>query len=157
MPPSSDNLVPLKRRVRYKQHKGKTVIAVKPEATKLDLFLDAYVKHNGNGTKAAHEVFDCKSDIVAANIAREYLKKGVIAKRVLFEKKGFDEGAFIDVLIAKMRESKTPEWWDRGMKMAGFENFLDKQTVTKNTVNIMKVQQDLLSDYVEGEYVEDAE
>ena len=150
-------LIPLKRKVRIATRKGKEVIAVTKEKTKLELFLEEYVRNNGNGTEAALKVFDTTSRLNAANLAHQYLKKAQSANRLLLEKKGYTQGKMIEEAITKMKVSKTPEWWDRLMKMAGYEDFMSKGPVTKQTVNIMKVQKDLLDEYVDGEYTEEVE
>ena len=125
------------------------------KTTKADEFFRAYIKHNGNGTKAAMEVFNVKNKTNAAAIAYQYLKRGTAARRVLFEKKGITEGTLMDDMIAKAKASKTPEWSDRIWKLIGYDDFLPTkgQQVGKQTINIMSVQKNLFDDYVEGEFI----
>lgn len=121
----------------------------------MDLFLEEYVKNNGNGTEAAMKVFDVKNKVNAANIASQYLKKAQQANRLLLEKKGYTQGRMIDVAITKMQMARTPEWWDRLMKMAGYEDFMTKGPVTAHTVNIMEVQKEVMDEYIiEGETID---
>lgn len=99
------------------------------------------------------KVFNVKDRVNAANIASQYLKKAQVANRLFLEKEGITHRRMIKEAVVKMQVSKTPEWWDRLMKMGGYGDFLpQKGPVTKQTVNIMKVQRDLLDDYVEGEF-----
>lgn len=155
---AQDNLVPIhpkKTRVRKTVRKGVEIIVEKPEKTKLDLFLEEYVKNNGNGTAAAMKVFDVKNKVNAANIASQYLKKAQNANRLLMEKKGYTQGRMMDIALTKMQAARTPEWWDRLMKMAGYEDFLSKTPVTKATIAIMEVQKEVMDEYIiEGETVD---
>jgi len=152
--PSSDPLIPIKRKVHVVKKKEKEVIVV-DKTTKADEFFKAYVKYNGNGTKAAMEVFNTKNKTNASAIAYQYLKRGIAARRVLFEKKGVTEGYLIDDMIAKAKASKTPEWSDRIWKLIGYDEFLPTkgQQVGKQTINIMSAQKNLFDDYVEGEFI----
>ena len=123
---------------------------------KLDLFIEAWLKHDGNATKAAMEVFDCKSRSVAASIGSEYLKKAKSLARIYMEKEGFTYGKMIKTAGRKMETAKSPEWWDRLMKLGGYEDFMTKKDAGVN-VNILNTQKDVLKGYtqeievVEGE------
>jgi hypothetical protein len=125
--------------------------------SKMELFLEEYLRNGGNGTQAALKVFNTKSKVNAASMARQYLKRAAATNQVLLEKKGYSYGKMLDEAISKMKSSKTPEWWDRLMKIGGYEDFMSKGPVTKQTVNIMQVQKDMLDEYVDGEYVGDTE
>jgi phage terminase small subunit len=47
---------------------------------KTELFAYAYIRHRGNGTAAAREVFNTNSDGTANNVACEYLRKPEVQK-----------------------------------------------------------------------------
>ncbi len=114
---------------------------------KLDLFIESWLKHDGNATEAAMEVFDCKSRSVAASIGSEYLKKAKNLARIYMEKEGYTYGKMIKTAGRKMEMSKSPEWWDRLMKLGGYEDFMTKKDAGVN-VNILNTQKDVLKGYV---------
>lgn len=158
-----------------KQHKGRypkavaetvkqTKMAIKEkkdgtlvQTDKLDLFLAELLKNGGNATAAAMVVFNCKSRATASVIGTNYLAKARQLGRVVMEEKGYHYGKMLEVAAKKMEESKTPEWWDRLMKIGGYEDFMAKTGPAPTTVNIMAVQKDLMDEYVDGEVVEDEE
>jgi len=124
---------------------------------KLDLFINAWLKNDGNATEAAMQVFNCKSRAVAAAIGSEYLKKAKSLARVALEQEGYTYGKMIRTAGRKMEKSKSPEWWDRLMKMGGYEDFMTKKDAGVS-VNILTAQKDVLKGYVqEVEVVEDGE
>lgn len=140
-----------KRKVR--SDKGKIV-----EIDKLDLFLAAYDKHDGNGTEAAMEVFNCTTRISAANMASSYLKKAQALGRYHLEKKGATYSVLIDKALKRMDDPKAQDFvplFDRMMKLGDFEDFLTKQGVSKIGVSVLGVQKKLMEEYVEGEVIED--
>lgn len=126
-----------------------------------DLFLDEYAKNDGNATKAIQKIVGTKNYASATRLASYYLSKaremGVF--RTFLEKKGYGGGKLIDVAIQKMEESKTPEWWDRLMKISGYEDFLNTNQKSTIAVNILQTQEKLrkeygFSDVIEGEIEE---
>lgn len=149
--------VPIKKAVTTRKTKRGEVIVDK---TKMDLFLEEYLKNNGNGTEAALKVFNTTSRTSAAAIAHIYLKRAQNIGRIVMEKKGMGYGNLIDMAKKRMENDKSQDFvplFDRMMKIGGYEDFLAKQGVNKTTINVMGVQKQLLDDYVEGEYVEDEE
>ena len=124
---------------------------------RLDLFLEEWLANDGNATEAAMKVFNCKSRSVAASVGSEYLKKAKGLARVYMEKEGYTYGKMIRTAGKKMEISKGPEWWDRLMKVAGYEDFLTKKDPGVS-VNILTTQKDVLKEYVqEVEVVEGEE
>jgi len=125
---------------------------------KLDLFLEEFVKNGGNATQAALVVSNTTSLASAANLGHYYLTRAKSLGRVYLEKKGFGYGKMLDVATQKMAESKTPEWWDRIMKVSEYADFFEKP---KNTgpavVNVIQSHKDIVSSYIEGEEVKDDE
>jgi len=55
-----------------------------------------------------------------------------------------------------MERSKSPEWWDRLMKLAGYEDFMTKKEPAVS-VNILNAQKDILKGYVQEVDVVDGE
>jgi hypothetical protein len=124
---------------------------------KFDLFLDEFVKNDGNATEAAMKVWDCKSRSVAATIGSRYLKQAKELGRILLEKRGMTYGKLLKTAVDKMEFSKNPEWWDRLMKLAGYEDFLakDKNASAPGIIQIINAQKDMIQQYVEGEIIEE--
>lgn len=123
---------------------------------KLDSFIEEWLKNDGNATEAAMKVFKCKSRAVAASVGSEYLKKAKPIVRMILEKEGYTYGKMIRTAGRKMEQSKTPEWWDRLMKIAGYEDFMAKKS-TGVSVNILATQRDVLKGYVQEVEVIDGE
>ena len=137
-------------RVSYRKDK----LQVK-KREKLDLFIEEWLKNDGNATEAAMQVFNCKSRSVAKAIGSEYLKKAGGIARIYMEKEGYTYGKMIRTAGRKMETAKSPEWWDRLMKLAGYEDFMSKKEPSVS-VNILNAQKDILKSYVqEVEVVED--
>ena len=126
------------------------------QISKTDLFLEEFLRNGGNATQAALVVFNCSSIESAANIGSQYLKKAKSMARLHLEKKGYGYGKMLDVAADKMENSKNPEWWDRLMKLAGYEDFMDtgKKNVTPVSVNVFQAHKALSSEYVDGEIAE---
>lgn len=140
------------------RNKGREII-VPPG--KIELFFQEWLKNDGNATQAALVVFKCTTIKSAAEMGRQYLQKAKEAglMRTLIEKKGYHEGKLIDIAIQKMLEDKTPAWWDRVMKMAGYEDFITKKEAKQGptVVNIVSAQKQVGSKFGFGEEVVDAE
>lgn len=121
--------------------------------TKLDTFIEEYIRNGGNATQAAMIVFDCKTRASAQSIGSQYVSKAKPLVRMFLEEKGYTLGYMLQIAVNKMEESKTPEWWDRIMYVGGFADFISKKSQDNaNTVNIMQVQQNLLDRYVKGSF-----
>jgi len=124
---------------------------------KLDDFIEAWLRNDGNATAAAMEVFNCKSRSVAASVGSEYMKKTKSLARLYMEEEGYTYGKMIKTAADKMQKAKTPDWWDRLMKLAGYEDFMSKKEPAVS-VNILNAQKDLLKGYIqEVDVVEDGE
>lgn len=124
---------------------------------KLDNFIKEWLKNGGNATEAASIVFSCKSRSVAASIGSEYLKKAKGLARIMMEKEGYTYGKMIKTAGRKMETAKGPEWWDRLMKLAGYEDFMSKKDVGVS-VNILTAQKEVIKKYVqEAEIIEGEE
>lgn len=97
------------------------------EDEKIEAFLEEFMKNGGNATQAALAVNPTTSIATAANLGSYYLKRVRGVAQIHLEKKGYGYGKMMEVATRKMEESKTPEWWDRLMKMAGYEDFITKK------------------------------
>lgn len=131
---------------------------------KMDAFLEEFLKNGGNATKAAMAVFDVKSRSSAANIGSVYLKKARELGRVYLEEKGYSWGRLLTIAAKKAEESRLPDWWDRVMGVAGYENpgASTKHVMGATTnVNIMQNEKEIFKRYAlnvtEGEVVEQEE
>lgn len=138
--------------------KGEKVIG-NPELERerrLGLFVDEFARNGGNATKAAMFAFDL-TNVKSANVAGSKVLAEVKGMAQLYlESKGVTYGKLLDKAVEKMDESKTTEWWDRLMKMAGYEDFISKGAGAPVSVNIIGSQKDFISDYIqEGEIVEE--
>lgn len=60
----------------------------------------------------------------------------------------------MDVAAQKMMESKTPDWWDRLMKMADYADFMSKKESKPAVVNIVAAQNKLRDSFGFGEVIE---
>jgi len=126
-----------------------------------ELFMREYLKNGGNATAAIRKILPETQAATAAQLGSHYLgqakKRGLF--RVIIEKKGYHLGKLMDVALEKMDESKRPDWWDRIMKLGGYEDFTPaggNQTAVTVTANIFEAHRKIKSDYVDGE-VEDIE
>lgn len=127
------------------------------ETSKLDLFLQEFLKNGGNGTEAALKVFNCSSRVSAANMASMYLKKAKGIARVYMEQRGYSYGRLLELAGKKAEESKTPEFFDRLLKMLGYDDFMpDKNQKPNSVVNIIQTEKNVLSKYTD-EDIEDLE
>ena len=142
----------LPRAVFKEQEEKRLVLKKKNDALKkvkkIDLFIEEWLKNDGNATEAALKVFNCKSRSVAKAIGSEYLKKAGGLARVYMEKEGYTYGKMIRTAGTKMEKSKSPEWWDRLMKLGGYEDFMTKKEPSVS-VNILNAQKDVLKGYVQ--------
>jgi len=124
---------------------------------RLDAFLKEFVKNGGNGTQAVLTISPNVAYGSAVAMAGAYMKELRALGRVYMEKRGHSYGKLLDIAMDKAAQSKTPEWWDRLMKIADYEDFLTKDKKTgPQVVNIIQSHRDLTSTYIEGE-VEEAE
>lgn len=149
-----------KKAIRVKKSRKGGVLVQQDD--KMELFLQEFLKNDGNATAAALAVFNCTTIESASTIGSRYLKKakdlGLV--RTILEKKGYGQGKMMEVAIQKMLESKTPEWWDRLMKMADYEDFITKKEVKTGgqTINILNAQRDISRQFgFDEEEVVDAE
>lgn len=124
---------------------------------KMDAFLKEFVNNGGNATKAMQTIAPHSSYHSANTSALAFMKQVRGVGRAYLEKKGHSYGKLLDIAMEKIKTSKTPEWWDRIMKIAEYEDFITKDKGGGHqTVNIIQSHKDLASSYIEGE-VEDAE
>ena len=93
---------------------------------KLEAFLEEFMKNGGNATQAALTVNPTISIASAANLGVDYMKQVRGLAQVHLEKRGYGYGKLMEIAMKKVEEGRTPEWWDRLMKMAGYEDFLTK-------------------------------
>lgn len=125
---------------------------------KRDLFLKELLVNGGNATEAAMTVFKLENRSSASVIGSRYLKEAKEAGRVYMEKKGFTYGKLLELAMEKAMASKNTEWFDRLMKIAGYEDFMSKSQSGVN-VNILTAgnQKDSFKGFVEEGEVVDGE
>jgi len=129
----------------------------------VDKFIEEFLKNGGNATKAALAVGNYSTLASAQMAGSRYLTKakerGLV--RNVLEKKGYDYGKMMDVALEKMEKSKKPDWWDRIMKMADYEDFVSGKAGggTNVSVNIpfFAAHRKLSEEYIEGEEVVEGE
>ncbi len=121
---------------------------------KIQDFLEEFLKNGGNATQAALTIYKCPSYGMAAKVGHFALKQSKDLARLYLEKKGVTYGRLLDVATEKMMESKAPDWWDRLMKLADYEDFLSKKSGGPAVVNVIQAHRDFASNYVDGEIEE---
>lgn len=126
------------------------------QTQKVDLFLEEFLKNGGNATSAVMSVFGLENKASAAVIGSRYLKEAKGLARVYMEKKGFHYGKLLDLAMEKAMASKNTEWFDRLMKLAGYEDFMSKGAggVNVNILTAENSKSDFKSFIEEGEIVE---
>jgi len=85
-------------------------------------------------------------------MGRQFLKKarGEGLFQMYLEKEGYGLPKMLEILMKNMEDSKKPDWWDRGMTIAGYENMLDKKggASTAVNVNIQSTHKQIADEYV---------
>jgi hypothetical protein len=144
-----------KNRTKKLQRVEKVKEDVLAQRTSTDLFLEEFLRNGGNATKAAQAVFNVSSIESAAAMGSQYLKKARSLARVYLDSKGYGYGKMLDTAIKKMEVSEEPAWFDRLMKLAGYEDFLSKGGGAPGVVNIIQTQKTLQEEFgfTEGEVV----
>lgn len=123
----------------------------------VEKFMVEYIKNGGNVGQAAMKVGNFSTIQSAAVSGSRWLAKakqrGLV--RTMLEKRGYDHGKLIDVALEKMEKSKKPDWWDRIMKMADYDDFISSKVqgggVNIQTQNIFAAHRKLSEDYIDGE------
>lgn len=149
---------PRKVAQKAKALKIKTRSGIPVVPTRMDLFLDAYFKNDGNATAAAMEVFNCKSRAVAASMGSAYLHRAKEIGRLIMEEKGATFPRMIQMALLQMQNPKSDgtfvALWDRLMKLGGYQDFMPerKGEGVGPTVNIVNVHKNNMSKYVDGSF-----
>lgn len=154
-PTTKKTVKPPRKRLSSRNHiikRGKNTPIVLDSVEK---FMVEYLKNGGRVTDAALTVGNFKSRATAGISGSRWLAKaksrGLI--RTMLEKRGYNHGKLIDVALEKMEKSKKPDWWDRIMKMANYEDFVSTQKagVATNieTMNIFGAHRKLSEEYIE--------
>lgn len=142
---------------------AKTALVVKKrkngelqQVPKVDLFLKEFLANGGNATEAATKAFGLTNRSSAAVIGARYLKEARGAARIYLEHKGATYGKLLDIALEKAEKSKNTEWWDRLMKLAGYEDFMSKgkADVSVNIMTAQNAKNDFTGFIEEGEVVE---
>lgn len=126
----------------------------------VEKFTQEFLKNGGKVTEAAQKVGNFTTLHSAAQSGSRWLAKakqrGLI--RNALEKRGYGYGKLIDVAVRKMEASKKPDWWDRIMKMADYDDFIttnkDAASTNIQTMNIFAAHRKLSEDYIDGEMEE---
>ncbi len=135
----------------------------------VERFTREFLKNGGNVEQAALAVGQytnkASARVCGARWLRKAKERGLVQNAL--EKKGYGYGKLIDIALERMEKSKKPDWWDRIMKMADYEDFTSsgKQAGPNVNVNIpfFSAHRKLSEEYVEGavegavEGVEEAE
>ena len=136
--------------------KGGQVIVI----DSVEKFTREFLKNGGKVTEAAQKVGNFTTLAAATSSGSRWLAKakqrGLI--RNALERKGYNYGKLMDVALKKMEASKKPDWWDRIMKMADYDDFIttnkDLGGTNIQTMNIFAAHRKLSEDYVDGEIEE---
>jgi len=123
----------------------------------VEKFMLEFLKNGGNVTQAAMKVGNF-SNLQSANVSgsrwlAKAKQRGLV--RSALEKKGYDYGKLMDVALEKMENSKKPDWWDRIMKMANYEDFTSGNNSGGTNVNVniplFAAHRKLSEEYIDGE------
>jgi len=148
-----------KKRRRYGKLRLTSSGAIK-QTTRLDLFLEEFLKNGGNGTKAAMTVFGYTNKMTAATVSAKYLKKARSISRLYMEQKGYTWGRLLEIIVHKIEESKTPEFLDRFLRIVGYGEMIEENKkaspTSGNIINIIQTEKGILSKYTDEE-IEDVE
>lgn len=133
----------------------------KYKVDKVEAFIEEYFKNGGSATKAANTLSQFPTISAAAvegtRLLKEAKKRGLM--RLEMEKLGLGLPSMIEIAQHKMMASKKPEWWDRLMKMGGYEDFMSKKNESGGqiSVNIFEAHKQLANDYLEEAEVVEAD
>lgn len=143
--------MPRKHALAVRENKNGDVVLTR----KVDLFLEEFLRNGGNATEAAMTQFGLTNRSSAAVIGGRYLKQARGLARVYLEKKGATYGKLLDIAIEKATTSKNTEWWDRLMKLAGYEDFMSKGGgVNVNILTAENSKNDFKGFVEEGEIID---
>ena len=134
--------------VKIEQVKDKKprIIMSKPDT--LEAFIEEFVKNGGNATQAALVTTGATNLQSASTAGYKLLKQAKTLGRIHLEKKGFHYGKMLDVATEKMLETKTPDWWDRLMRISGYDGFeAPKGGQQQQVVNIVQAQKQQANDF----------
>jgi len=110
------------------------------QVEKVDVFLKEFLKNGGNATQAVTDAFGITNRASASVIASRYLKEAKATARLFLEKKGATYGRLLEIALEKATNSKNTQWWDRLMKIAGYEDFMSKASPGGVNVNILTAE-----------------
>lgn len=119
-----------------------------PDFKKLEEFVEVLFNNGFNLTQAALTVYPTSSVISAgargSQLFAQAKKHGMV--QMAMEKKGYGFGKMMDIALKNVETSRKPEWWDRLMRMGGFDDFIgttDKAAqVSVNVIGLQKKQRD---------------
>jgi hypothetical protein len=105
-----------------------------PDTMKFNKWVDEWLANGGNATAAARKIYNCKDDSSAAVVGSTNLRKVKNAGAIYLESKGVGYSKMLDVAVTNMLKAgaKTPDWWDRVMRQAGWEVAAPKQEQPDN-------------------------
>jgi hypothetical protein len=126
---------------------------------KANQFLIEFLNNGGNAAKAAMKISGTNSATKAMATGEVFLKRAKALARTYLEKQGLGYGKLLDIAAEKMQDSKTPEWWDRLMRLADYEDFLAKKPVQHQPqiVNVIQTHENLAKQFGFGEVIEGEE
>lgn len=109
---------------------------------KVHLFLEELLNNGGNITQAALKITKSKNRNAASIMGWRLMKQAKNLGMLYLDEKGITYGTLLDEAVKKMKKSRTPEWWDRLMKIAGYIE--EKPNVSSSVaVNIFQTQERL--------------
>ena len=124
----------------------------------LDKFLVELTVNGGDATKAAMKVFNYAEDrewqaaVVGSKLLQELGPRKDEILRMKLEQETGGVDWMVKELKKKIEKSSKTEWWDRGMKIAGYGDFAKKDSNV--TISINQTHRDYANEYIEGEIEE---
>lgn len=131
--------------IKETKDKKSKVILTKPD--KLEAFIEEFARNGGNATQAALVVTGATNMTSAASMGHRFLKEAKLLGRIYLEKKGFHYGKMLDIATEKMLSTKTPDWWDRLMRISGYDGFEQQKGGQPQVVNIVNAQKQQAADF----------
>lgn len=146
-----------RQKLKVKIQDGKTKVIIPKKDDRLEAFMEEFIKNGGNATQAVLAISKTNNIQSAASMGNRYLKEAKMLGRISMEKRGFHYGKMLDVATEKMMTSKTPEWWDRLMRISGYEGFEQEKKVAPANINIIGTVKNDAQEFgfEEAEVVED--
>lgn len=124
---------------------------------RVNAFMEAFLKNNGNATKAAMEAFGILNKAVAAEIGSYYWRKCRELSRVFLEEQGVTIGDFINTIATRAKVESDPEYIRMLARLLGIADVVAPETKGNQqnvNVNILQEHRKVQDEFGFGNVVE---